>query len=138
VVRCNSRVMPRFAANLAYLFTERPLLELFGAAAAAGFAAVELQFPYDHSASAVKAAIDRHFAYLERSGELRARRRQRLRERVIDVVVDRVRTRLWLDETTNAWIDAKLPELESGALTPFAAADALLARSGDLLTRGRT
>ena len=27
--------MPRFAANLAYLFTERPLLERFGAAAAA-------------------------------------------------------------------------------------------------------
>jgi LAO/AO transport system kinase len=83
-------------------------------------------------------AMDRHFAYLERSGELRARRRQRLRERVIDVVEDRVRTRLWRDETTNAWIDAKLAELESGALTPFAAADALLARSGDLLTRGRT
>jgi LAO/AO transport system kinase len=83
-------------------------------------------------------AIDRHFAYLERSGELRVRRRQRLRERVIDVVEDRVRTRLWRDETTNAWIDAQLPELESGVLTPFAAADALLARSGDLLTRGRT
>ncbi len=52
--------MPRFAANLGYLFTERPLLERFGAAAAAGFTAVELQFPYDHSASAVKAQIDRH------------------------------------------------------------------------------
>ena len=52
--------MPRFAANLAYLFTERPLLERFGAAAAAGFTAVELQFPYDHAASAVKAELDRH------------------------------------------------------------------------------
>ena len=83
-------------------------------------------------------ALDRHFAYLEHSGALRARRRQRLRERVIDVVEDRVRTRLWRDDATNAWIDAKLPELESGALTPFAAAEALLARSGDLLTRGRT
>ena len=39
--------MPRFAANLGYLFTDRPLLERFGAAAAAGFKAVELQFPYD-------------------------------------------------------------------------------------------
>ena len=28
--------MPRFAANLAYLFTERPLIERFAAAAAAG------------------------------------------------------------------------------------------------------
>src|ERR1700759_1398139 len=52
--------MPRFAANLAYLFTERPLLERFGAAAAAGFKAVELQAPYDHSTAALKAEIDRH------------------------------------------------------------------------------
>jgi 2-dehydrotetronate isomerase len=52
--------MPRFAANLAYLFTERPLIQRFAAAAAAGFAAVELQLPYDHSPSAVKAELDRH------------------------------------------------------------------------------
>ncbi|MBX9826855.1 MAG: TIM barrel protein [Xanthobacteraceae bacterium] len=52
--------MPRFAANLAYLFTERPLLERFGAAAAMGFKAVELQFPYDHAPSAVKAELARH------------------------------------------------------------------------------
>ncbi len=38
--------MPRFAANLGHLFTERPLIERFGAAAAAGFTAVELQLPY--------------------------------------------------------------------------------------------
>ena len=53
-------VMPRFAANLAYLFTERPLLERFGAAAAAGFKAVELQAPYDHTPAALKAEIDKH------------------------------------------------------------------------------
>jgi len=52
--------MPQFAANLAFLFAERPLLDRFGAAAAAGFRAVELQAHYDHSASAVKAEIDRH------------------------------------------------------------------------------
>src|SRR5438128_11512071 len=52
--------MPKFAANIAYLFTERPLIERFGAAAAAGFTAVELQFPYDHAPSAVKAELDRH------------------------------------------------------------------------------
>src|SRR5947208_7743085 len=52
--------MPRFAANLAYLFTERPFMERFGAAAAAGFKAVELQFPYDQSPAAVRAALDRH------------------------------------------------------------------------------
>src|SRR5438445_7952809 len=52
--------MPRFAANLAYLFTERPLIERFAAAAAAGFKAVELQFPYDHAPAAVRAELDRH------------------------------------------------------------------------------
>jgi hydroxypyruvate isomerase len=52
--------MPRFAANLGHLFTERPLIERFGAAAAAGFAAVELQFPYDIAPSAVKAELEKH------------------------------------------------------------------------------
>jgi 2-dehydrotetronate isomerase len=52
--------VPRFAANLAYLFTERPLIERFGAAAAAGFRAVELQLPYDHAPSAVRAELERH------------------------------------------------------------------------------
>src|SRR6476659_9831045 len=52
--------MPRFAANLGYLFTERPLLERIDAAAAAGFKAIELQFPYDVPADAVKGAIERN------------------------------------------------------------------------------
>src|SRR5262249_51481867 len=52
--------MPRFAANLAFLSTERPLIERFAAAAAAGFQGVELQLPYDLAPSAVKAELDRH------------------------------------------------------------------------------
>jgi hydroxypyruvate isomerase len=52
--------MPRFAANLAYMFTERPMLERFGAASAAGFKAVELQFPYDVAPSAIRAELARH------------------------------------------------------------------------------
>jgi len=52
--------MPRFAANLGYLFTDRPLLERIDAAAASGFKAIELQFPYDVPASDVKAAIVRN------------------------------------------------------------------------------
>jgi LAO/AO transport system kinase len=83
----------------------------------------------------VVAALDRHFGYLERSGMLGARRRARLRERVVDVVQERVRTRLWQDAETNAWLEARLPELEVGATNPFAVADELLARSGNLLTR---
>jgi 2-dehydrotetronate isomerase len=52
--------MPRLAANLAYLFTERPLLARFGAAAAAGFKAVELQSPYDEQPSDIRREIERH------------------------------------------------------------------------------
>lgn len=80
-------------------------------------------------------AFDRHFDYLERSGILRSRRRQRLRERVVEVVERRVRERLWRDQETNAWLDAALPALDEGSLTPFAAAETLLGRSAELLTR---
>ena len=83
------------------------------------------------------AALDRHFHYLERSGTLRDRRRARLRERVVEVAEQRMRYRLWSDPATSRWLDERLPALESGESTPFAVADALLARSGDLLT-GKT
>lgn len=83
--------------------------------------------------SELAAALDRHFAYLERSGTLAVRKRTRLRQRVVDVVEDRVRRRLWLDAATNAWLDGQMPMVESGALTPFAVADVLLARSGSLV-----
>ncbi|MDQ3518772.1 MAG: methylmalonyl Co-A mutase-associated GTPase MeaB [Gemmatimonadota bacterium] len=80
-------------------------------------------------------AIDRHFTYLEESGALRERRWRRLRQRVIEVVEHRVRKRLWDDAGTNAWLDERLASLDSGILTPFVAADELLRRSGDLMTR---
>lgn len=80
-------------------------------------------------------AIDKHFHYLERSGELHTRRRARLRRRVVEVVESRVRRRLWTDAPLVAWLDEQLPDLEAGARNPFEVADALLARSGDLLTR---
>jgi LAO/AO transport system kinase len=80
-------------------------------------------------------AIERHFEYLEKSGMLGRRRRARMRERVVDVVEQRVRARLWQDAATNAWLDAQLGALEAGTTNPFDVADALLARSGPLLTR---
>jgi LAO/AO transport system kinase len=79
-------------------------------------------------------ALDRHFAYLESSGDLNRRRRLRLRERVVDVVEQRMRRRLWTDARTAEWLDARIPDLESGSVTPYAVADALLALSGRLLT----
>ena len=79
-------------------------------------------------------AVDRHFQYLERSGELQRRRRARLRRRVVEVVESKVRRRLWTDAALVTWLDEQLPDLESGARNPFDVADALLERSGDLLT----
>src|SRR5437763_17128528 len=74
--------MPHFAANLAYLFTERPLIERKPAAAAAGFRAVELQLPYDHAPSAVRAELDRHgltMLGINRSEERRVGKEWRVR-----------------------------------------------------------
>lgn len=79
-------------------------------------------------------ALERHFGYLESTGQLSERRRGRLRDRVVDVVERRVKARLWRDEATNAWLDERLERLEEGTLTPFDVADTLLKQSGPLIT----
>jgi LAO/AO transport system kinase len=81
------------------------------------------------------AAIDGHFAYLERSGTLRDRRRTRLRERVVDAVEQKMSGRLWTDSDVNRWLDSELAALESGKETPYGAADRLLAERGTLVTK---
>jgi LAO/AO transport system kinase len=80
-------------------------------------------------------SLDRHFSYLEKSGALREKRRQRLMERVIDAVDRRMRLRLWKDGEANRWLEARIPELESGATTPCSVADELLKAHGHLVTR---
>jgi hydroxypyruvate isomerase len=52
--------MPRFAANLHYLFTEVPFLDRFTAAAGAGFRGVEFQVPYDYPGGELRARLDAH------------------------------------------------------------------------------
>jgi sugar phosphate isomerase/epimerase len=52
-----NRSMPRFSANLSFLFTERPFLERFAAAKAAGFAAVEFHFPYEFDRAALAEVV---------------------------------------------------------------------------------
>jgi hydroxypyruvate isomerase len=49
--------MPRFCANLNYLFTERPFLERFEAAAKAGFRAVEILSAYEVPAAEIAARL---------------------------------------------------------------------------------
>lgn len=83
-------------------------------------------------------AIDAHFAYLEATGGLRERRRRRLRDRVVDVVEQRVRSRLWNDSGTRQWLDGRVDEMESGSATPFTVADELLEKSGELIAKRDT
>jgi hydroxypyruvate isomerase len=52
--------MPRFSANLSMLFTEAGLIDRFAAAREAGFYAVEVQFPYELSAEAIRRKLDEH------------------------------------------------------------------------------
>ena len=49
--------MPRFSANLGFLFAEVPFLERFDAAARAGFTAVEYAAPYDYPASELRTRL---------------------------------------------------------------------------------
>ncbi len=89
----------------------------------------------DEGITELVAALDRHFEYLEKSGALRERRRQRLMERVVDAVERRMHQRLWRDGEANDWIGSRIPQLESGATTPYTVADELLAEHGHLVTR---
>ena len=50
--------MPRFAANLSFLFQEHDFLDRFAAAARAGFKAVEVTFPYAHRPERVRKRLD--------------------------------------------------------------------------------
>lgn len=50
----------KLAANISLLWSELPFLDRFDAAAAAGFTAVEVLFPYDISANEMQAAMRRN------------------------------------------------------------------------------
>ena len=52
--------MPQLSANLSMLFTEVPFMQRFAAAAHAGFAAVEIQFPYAWNARDIRAQLQEH------------------------------------------------------------------------------
>lgn len=52
--------MLKFAANLSLLFNEQPLIERFAAARAAGFDAVEIQFPYTLTVEQIQQQLEAH------------------------------------------------------------------------------
>jgi LAO/AO transport system kinase len=79
------------------------------------------------------AALDRHFAYLERTGRLADKRRERTRERVMELVEARFRDRIWNDDATRRRLEGMLPAIEKRSTTPFDAAKQILAESAGLL-----
>jgi len=81
-------------------------------------------------------ALDRHWRYLEASGELRVRRRQRLREQVLQIAEGRLRRRVWNDPQLVAYLDQTIEALERGAVSPFTAAEQFLERSAGIIQRG--
>jgi 2-dehydrotetronate isomerase len=52
--------MPKLAANLSWIYQEVPFLQRFGAAAAHGFKAVEILFPYEAPAGDIAAELRKH------------------------------------------------------------------------------
>jgi 2-dehydrotetronate isomerase len=49
--------MPKFNANLSWLYQEKPFPDRFAAAASAGFSGIEILFPYDQPAAEIRAAL---------------------------------------------------------------------------------
>src|SRR5437764_14598076 len=52
------QTMPRFSANLGFLFPDIPFLERFDAAARAGFTAVEYASPYEYPATELRSRLN--------------------------------------------------------------------------------
>ena len=65
------------------------------------------------------AALDVHRAWLRDSGELTRRRRERMAERVREVVRRRLMERVWREGPGGSILQESLSELESGATTPY-------------------
>jgi len=81
-------------------------------------------------------ALDRHWRYLETSGALRVRRRQCLREQVLQIAESRLRRRVWNDPQLVAYLDQTISALENGEVSPFRVADAVLEQSAGIIQRG--
>jgi len=52
--------MPKFSANLSFLFGEVPFLDRFAACKEMGFSYVEYPFPYEHSPEILRGLLERH------------------------------------------------------------------------------
>jgi len=77
----------------------------------------------------VWAALEQHCAYLESSGELQIRRRQRIETEVLELVDRAVRARLRAEVAGEGRVARLLDEARAGRIDPHTAAAAILAAS---------
>jgi LAO/AO transport system kinase len=89
-----------------------------------------------HGVADLAACLERHWSFLVHSGELKARRRSHLRQRVMEVAVDRMQRRLLTDEGARALVESRLDALEAGTMTPFDVADEVVTDVGAFPKRG--
>jgi LAO/AO transport system kinase len=80
----------------------------------------------DEGVGELVAAIEAHRTWLEASGELAMRRRERARRRVHDVVDREIRRVAWSSTQTTARLDAGLDRIEAGEATPYVVAREIL------------
>ncbi|WP_017580889.1 methylmalonyl Co-A mutase-associated GTPase MeaB [Nocardiopsis valliformis] len=75
------------------------------------------------------ARVEEHYAHLEKSGELTARRRERARDEVQAIVLDLLRARMG-GVGADSGLDGLAGEVAAGERDPYAAADLLLKELG--------
>ena len=73
-------------------------------------------------------ALDRHFAYLERGGDLQARRGRQLAQRTRDVVERALRRWLWSDAGPRPALEMALADVAAGRRSPYEAAAGVVER----------
>ena len=81
--------------------------------------------------------IGRHRAYLEESGELARRRRDRLHDEVRAIVLARLAAEVDARVASDGGFDALLARVDARELDPYAAAEVMLAASGTSPSRSR-
>ena len=74
--------------------------------------------------------LERHVVWLNESGEMSRRRRQRLAERVREEVARTVQRSVWQERGGAEALERALPDLEAGRVTPYDVAALILRQKG--------
>jgi LAO/AO transport system kinase len=84
--------------------------------------------PRSEGVGELAAALDRHFAHLERFGGLAERRSRRLAQRTRDVVDRALRRWVWSEAGPKEALEAAFGDVSAGRRSPYEAAEAIVAR----------